>query len=206
MAAQALAGKILFELQAAPRASVYARVRATRLVRGNPPEPETVEVFERQAWRLALAKCRLELSSHASERVPRALLQYFKRWRERGFGRLTYRATQVFTGHGCFGVYLCRIGREATAACHHYHEEEHSAQHTLKECPAFSALRRVLRAQIGYDLSHPAVVGAMLVSEKNWRAAVSICEEVISQKEAADGSGGGGALDKDSGWRWGRLE
>ncbi|XP_054008916.1 uncharacterized protein LOC128892497 [Hylaeus anthracinus] len=127
MAAHALAGEISFELQAA-RASVYAR-----------KEPEAVEVFKREVWRLALANCRLELSSHTSDRVPKALLPYFKRWREMGIGRLTYRTTQVFTGYGCFGVYLCRIGREATEVWHHCHEEEDSTQHTLEECPAFSA-------------------------------------------------------------------
>ncbi|XP_053990455.1 uncharacterized protein LOC128882751 [Hylaeus volcanicus] len=138
------------------------------------------------AWRLALANWRLELSSHAGERVAGALLPHLKRWRERRQGRLTYRATQVFTGHGCFGVYLCRIWKEAAAACHHCGEEEDSTQHTLEECPTFSAQRRVLRAQIGQDLSLPVVVGAMLESEGNWMAVVSFCEEVISQKEAAE--------------------
>ncbi|XP_054003958.1 uncharacterized protein LOC128889943 [Hylaeus anthracinus] len=141
---RALAGKVPFDLQ------------ATCLIRRTPPEPETktVDAFERQAWRLALAN-----------------------W------RLTYRATQVFIEYDCIGVYLCRIGKEAAAACHKCGEEEDSVQHTLEECADFSAQRRVLRSVTGHDLSLPAVVRAMLESDGNWRTVVFFCEEVISQME-----------------------
>lgn len=49
---------------------------------------------------------------------------------------VTFRLTQVFTGHGCFGVYLHRIGREPTMQCHHC-EDQDSAQHMLTECRAW---------------------------------------------------------------------
>nr|XP_033336526.1 uncharacterized protein LOC117226375 [Megalopta genalis] len=107
-------------------------------------------------------------------------------WRERWLGRLTYQATQVFTGRGCFGVYPCRIGREATTVCHHCCTED-SALHTLEECPAFTALRRVLVQNLGvHDLSLSSVVGAMLEADRKWKAVVSFCEQVMSQKEAAE--------------------
>ena len=32
---------------------------------------------------------------------------------------MTYRMTQVLTGHGMFGEYLMKIGRETTDICHH---------------------------------------------------------------------------------------
>jgi hypothetical protein len=45
---------------------------------------------------------------------------------------LTYRVTQVLTGHGCFGKYLRQIEREATTRWHHSDEIVDSAQYALK--------------------------------------------------------------------------
>lgn len=56
----------------------------------------------------------------------------------------------TLTEHGCFGEYLHRIGKEATARCHYYNEKLDSAQSTLENCPAFA-----LTAEIGVNLSPP---------------------------------------------------
>lgn len=61
--------------------------------------------------------------------------------------------TQVLTGHGCFGEYLCRIKKERTTACHHCEEAVDTAQHTLAECPAWVEERRVLTDIVSGDLS-----------------------------------------------------
>ncbi|XP_078051324.1 uncharacterized protein LOC144477475 [Augochlora pura] len=186
MAALALAGEFPFELQAGVRAYVYRHSYIVRRARGAPPKPEVVQSFALRAWRLAWRKWRGELSTHTDERVAGALLPHFHQWQERRHGRLTYCVTQLLTGHGCFGEYLCRIAREATAVCHHCGADMDSAQHTLEVCPAFAALRRVLVAEIGVDLSLPAVIGAMPGSERGWYAAISFCEEVMKQKETAE--------------------
>ncbi|XP_033307825.1 uncharacterized protein LOC117209679 [Bombus bifarius] len=73
---------------------------------------------------------------------------------------LTYRVTQVLTGHGCFGEYLHRIGKEANARCHHCDASVDSAQHTLEYCPAWA----YLIAEIGWDLSPPTILEALLVT------------------------------------------
>ncbi|XP_025157235.1 uncharacterized protein LOC112589187 [Harpegnathos saltator] len=99
-------------------------------------------------------------------------------------GRLMPTMAQVLTGHGCFGEYLCRIGRERTTQCHHCDHDHDSAQHTLQDCPAWSAERVVIR-EFGCDLSLPTVVGAIVGSEKKWGVLASFCEAVLSQKEAA---------------------
>jgi hypothetical protein len=51
--------------------------------------------------------------------VVEAFLPHWGDWLNGGGPSLTYRVTLVLTGHGCFGEYLCRIRREATARCHH---------------------------------------------------------------------------------------
>uniref|UniRef100_A0A2H1WTJ6 SFRICE_007695 n=1 Tax=Spodoptera frugiperda TaxID=7108 RepID=A0A2H1WTJ6_SPOFR len=43
----------------------------------------------------------------------------FEEWLERRHGVLTYRLTQVLTGHRSFGKILFLIGREETPGCHH---------------------------------------------------------------------------------------
>ncbi|XP_077275682.1 uncharacterized protein LOC143904700 [Temnothorax americanus] len=99
-----------------------------------------------------------------------------------------FHAAQVITGHGCFGDYLCRIGKERTTRCHYCPEAVDTAQHTLEVCPAWDAERRVLGAAIGQDFSLPAVLAAVAVPGENgrerWKKFVSFCEAVMSRKEA----------------------
>ena len=71
---------------------------------------------------------------------------------------LTYRITQILTGHGCFGEYLKRIGAEATAICHHCGADTDTAQHTLEECEVFETQRSNLRAAIGPNISPAGLI------------------------------------------------
>lgn len=47
-------------------------------------------------------------------------------------------------------------------------------------------LRRDLCSEVGGDLSLPIVITKMLGSERSWKAVASFCEQVMSQKEAAE--------------------
>jgi len=94
--------------------------------------------------------------------------------------------TQVLTGHGCFGEYLCRIGKERTAECHHCGHPHDSAQHTLESCSVWAAERADLTAAVGADLSLPTVIRAMVGSGEAWKAMSSFCSKVMLQKEDAE--------------------
>ncbi|XP_046960585.1 uncharacterized protein LOC124530456 [Vanessa cardui] len=94
--------------------------------------------------------------------------------------------TQVLTGYGCFEEYLCKIGREATAVCHHCGADQDTAQHTLEACPAWTAERQVFVLEIERNFSLRAVVSAMLRRESAWEAVVSFCETFMVQKEIAE--------------------
>jgi len=104
----------------------------------------------------------------------------------RAWGRITFRVAQVVTGHGCFGHYLCRIGRESTPRCHHCEGDRDTAQHTLQACSAWEVQRRALVAVVGADLSLGSVIEAMLRGEEEWRAMTLYCEEVMCAKEEAE--------------------
>jgi hypothetical protein len=72
----------------------------------------------------------------------------------------------VLTGHGCFGEYLHRFGRETTEACHECGADRDTAQHTLEGGPAFEEERCVLVQHIRPDLSLPAVIDSMTAGKR----------------------------------------
>jgi len=94
--------------------------------------------------------------------------------------------TQVLSGHGCFGEYLCRIGKERTTECHHCGHSRDSAQHTLEDCGAWAAERAGLVAAVEADLSLSAVIRAMTGRVGAWKAVSSFCGRVMLQKEDAE--------------------
>ena len=95
----------------------------------------------------------------------------------------------MLTGHGCFGEYLHRIGKEATARCHYCDASMDSAQHTLEYCPAWAQSRRDFIAEIGWDLSPPAILEALLVSDRGRRAVTSFCIGYASERGSGEDEG-----------------
>ncbi|PZC70439.1 hypothetical protein B5X24_HaOG216255, partial [Helicoverpa armigera] len=94
----------------------------------------------------------------------------------------------VLTGHGCFGRYLHRIGREEAPGCHHCADSpEDTVDHTVQVCAAWEGHRRVLvEALGGGDLSRPALIQAMVRGEREWDAVASFCEAVMLEKEETE--------------------
>ena len=88
--------------------------RAERLV------PRQVELRSSELRQDLIAEWEQRLARptawHAALAAVRPIL---KEWLEGRHGALSFRLTQVLTGHGCFGKFLCRIGREPTPECHH---------------------------------------------------------------------------------------
>ena len=185
------------ELLAEAHARVYHDRAALRRERGNldPAAVELARLRAREAvWESWEARLR-ELPRLADHWTVGAILPVMKGWRDRCHGGSSYRATQVLTGHGCFGSYLRRIGKQATARCYHCPDgqgehREDSARHTLLECAAWNEERGALRGAIGIaegeDLSLPAIVAAMVRDEGSWNAMASFCETVLSRKEAEE--------------------
>ncbi|XP_046968246.1 uncharacterized protein LOC124535889 [Vanessa cardui] len=126
-------------------------------------------------------------SPTAGHATVEAIRPHLSRWIKRSHGTLTFRLTQVLTGHGCFGKYLHKIvRREITPACHACGAPVDTACHTLMECAAWGPQRHSLVAIIGGELSLPNVITAMIGSERCWNEMASFCESVLSQKEAAE--------------------
>ena len=187
-AVMVLAGIPPVEHVADALAETFARVKAIRL-RGGIVTPGTADRLRRNARRRVFEEWRATLENDpptTGARTVEAILPCLEAWVGRGWGGLSFHATQVLTGHGCFGEYLCRIGKEPTTVCRHCDGDRDTAQHTLEACPAWAGERGVLVREIGGDLSLPAIVRAMVGRESAWTAFSSFCDRVMSQKEEAE--------------------
>lgn len=114
-----------------------------------------------------------------------------ERWANRTHGSMSYRLTQLFTGHGCFNRFLHRIGRAPSPGCSHCgfpgeeNEEDDDALHTLMRCEAFDGDRERLVQRIG-PFDPGGLVSLMLDSPEQWNAVVDFAETVLSAKESAE--------------------
>ena len=185
-AALTLAGMTPYDHLARAYSEAYWKSRRGEMP-GRDPDKSPAEELK-----LALKKAsdswkqELETTQRAGRRVVEAILPSWEQWAVTGPALLTYRATQILTGHGCFGEYLRKIGAEETAACHHCSADVDSAQHTLEACGAFSDQRCRLVGRIGSDLTPAALIRALLAGEEERQAVLNFCEEVMSIKEAAE--------------------
>ncbi|XP_046599987.1 uncharacterized protein LOC124295147 [Neodiprion lecontei] len=104
-------------------------------------------------------------------------------WVERRFGQLSFHLTQGLTGHGCFGEYLYRIGREATARCHHCDSPKDDVDHTWFRCPAWRGRRDRMRSVTGEVDGIADLVKVMLEAPRKWEAAEQYISGVLRNKE-----------------------
>ncbi|XP_011858083.1 PREDICTED: uncharacterized protein LOC105555668 [Vollenhovia emeryi] len=186
-AATLLAGMPPIDLIARAYTDAYKRIAELK-AQGVPITGRARRLINLEARREARGEWEVRLADPdcPGQRTISAILPCMEAWLERSWARASFRTTQVLTGHGCFGEYLCRIGREPNPACHHCEGDLDTAQHTLGVCPAWDEQRQALRDRIGADLSLPAVVGAIVEREDAWEAFANYCERVMRAKEKAE--------------------
>ncbi|XP_060831506.1 uncharacterized protein LOC132915699 [Bombus pascuorum] len=180
-----------FELQALALRRVYDKRKISRLDgRATTPPPDNRppssarEEAKRETWERWRSQL-VEEDTTRQHRAVRAVLPNWETWREQGGVPLTFRMTQMLTGHGVFGEYLLRIRREVTSICHQCEEEEDTVQHTWERCPAW-ADQHVLQLDIGESVAREAIVKAMLRGHQEYTAVRSFCEQVMLAKERAE--------------------
>ncbi|XP_046142530.1 uncharacterized protein LOC123988002 [Osmia bicornis bicornis] len=72
------------------------------------------------------------------------LIPEIKEWCDWGPRLLNFHLTQVLTGHGCFGTFLKKIGRQREAQCWFCPEREDSPEHFLFACSRWRSERAQL--------------------------------------------------------------
>lgn len=108
-----------------------------------------------------------------------------KQWMERKWGEVDYHMSQTFTGHGVFGKYLQRIGKQEHDRCW-YCDQEDTAEHTLFVCSHWTQQRGDLRNLCGIDVTKENVARLLLESEENWNAITAIFSKIMKEKEAEE--------------------
>jgi len=168
-AALVLAGCPPLSLVLSSRKRVYLRidelkrsdavcVRALRLIKNE----ESVRL--REEWMEHLTRPGL------AGRTLGTIRPHLDVWLDRRHGALTYRMTQLFTGHGCFSTFLYRIGKSHTKECFHCEGHIDSAGHTLMECDFWRTERLALREKISGDISLVNIVASIMESREAWKA------------------------------------
>lgn len=99
---------------------------------------------------------------------------------------LLFHLTQILTGHDVFNSYLHRIGKADIPAYAHCDAAEDTAEHTLKECPAWKNQRAELCSVVRHNLSLSAIIDLMLINRQKWLAVATFCSEIMSIKEDAE--------------------
>jgi len=188
-AAAILAGLLPGDILARSYRRTYLALRRAREVNPELTARARTEIRKRER-RLAVEEWKLSLMDRGEQApgaiVREALTPVLELWMEGGRGGLTFRATQLITGHGSFGDYLFRIGRVASPACPHCGGVEDSARHTLQECPEWADERGRLVGVVGPDLRLAAVLGSAASSPCKWNALVRFAEKVMVAKETAE--------------------
>ncbi|XP_045450480.1 uncharacterized protein LOC123659276 [Melitaea cinxia] len=111
-AATLLAGDPPWELQAEMLARVYAAKSSLRAGEGQVRSTDRAMDIRAQAQRALMIKWEESLGSPAAGTVTvDAIRPHLSRWVQRRHGVLTFRLTQVLTGHGCFEVCITNYHR-----------------------------------------------------------------------------------------------
>ncbi|KAL6418575.1 hypothetical protein ACFW04_011993 [Cataglyphis niger] len=132
-----------------------------------------------------------ENSNLAGARTRDAILPHFQEWIGRKHGNISFRITQLLTGHGCFGTYLYRIGKVPEPYCEHCNvqNEEDSPEHTLEDCKAWEENRNKLceKLEVNLDmLTLEKLIQQVLRSKGKWEALAEFANTVMLRKEVAE--------------------
>jgi endonuclease/exonuclease/phosphatase family metal-dependent hydrolase len=141
------------------------------------------------ARELTMQKWQERWDASAKGRWTHRLIGELMAWYQRKHGELCYHLTQLLTGHGCFGSYLHKIGKEVTCECHHCGSIKDDAEHTLFACPAWEEARNSLKIKVGEEaMTLTKMVPSMLENAASWSAWVEFASSVMQSKEEEERS------------------
>ncbi|XP_018364716.1 PREDICTED: uncharacterized protein LOC108762278 [Trachymyrmex cornetzi] len=177
-----------FELEAKRQEEVHERISDLRKdnLHSTPLPKGSVDTIKETCKRKMIRewKSSMKGTEQGDNAIIGAIGEQLQEWLDAKVG-LSFRATQVITGHGCFSRYLCRIGRETTTRCWHCEATNDSSRHTLRYCPAWDQERAALIETIRPDLTPSTVIRALRRNDSR-KTFLRFCETVMRKKEAAE--------------------
>ncbi|XP_018337475.1 PREDICTED: uncharacterized protein LOC108745679 [Trachymyrmex septentrionalis] len=193
-AASVLSGMVPFDIVADRLRRSYLR-RRDIIRRSGTVEPRMTLMLSEVERRRSVLRWRERLIELPPDRpganVRSAFVKDLENWVGRTHGALTYRITQVLTGHGVFESYLYKIGRWESSICLFCRAAIDTAAHTLLFCPAWVEQRRELLEHVGVCRTFRAMVRAIVRSPDAWLIFAEFCE-IVRRKEEDERAREGG--------------
>lgn len=167
---------------------VYIRVQDLKLV-GEWNKKVEAEIKEDEKTLLTRQwKIYTDGPASAGKRTIEAISPSFTQWISRCHGELTYRMTQILTGHGCFATFLHRIGKLNSPDCLFCMGSEDSAEHTIQYCPEWNAEREEMVRQLQVEPQLVRIVQVICKDKEAWETFRQFCEAVLIKKEEEERS------------------
>lgn len=178
-----LAGTLPYEYTAEIYDKIYHRIKKEK-EKGTTIQPCDINTWRQTEQAKALDTWRNDISTDKTNRRPiiNAMLKHWNKWIAYGPPNLTYRVTQMLTGHGCFANYRKKIGATDNDTCEECQGQTDSATHTLFECPAFHTQRDNLKNKLG-SLSYDTIIKALAGNTNESNAVKEFCEATMLRKE-----------------------
>lgn len=176
------------DLLAMERRELFLRRRA--VANETEVRPVSTGISVETALRVALrndtfTRWRRRLDEAEKGRWTRTVVRDVSAWSRRKHGFMTFHLTQLLSGHGCFGTFLQKIGKELTTVCHHCGYETDDAEHTMFRCTSWEEERAEVVRVIG-EFDPESVIGKMLNAPECWNAVSRYATSVMLQKEDAE--------------------
>lgn len=169
-------------LHAAYYRRVYVRIQDLKIGEWSKKKEREIKADEKillhRQW-----KTYSQREEAAGKRTCEAIAPNFQNWIDRRHGFMTFRTTQLVTGHGCFYSYLFRIGKVDTPQCPLCDLEPDTAEHTIQVCPYWTDERQLLQEKLGINLDLSRIINQICTSAENWDAFSKFAEDVLIRKE-----------------------
>nr|XP_034195162.1 uncharacterized protein LOC117611332 [Osmia lignaria] len=142
-----ITGQIPIDLLLKERARIYAKRKENRELSN-----EEIARIKKEEREVTMDTWERRWTASTKGRWTFQLIPNIREWVTWGPKFLSYHVTQVLTGHGCFGSYLLRIGKQENAFCWFCEGHEDNPEHFLLHCSRWREKRATLNATIGENL------------------------------------------------------
>lgn len=189
--AMVLAGNLTVELRAEKMRAVYQRKKMA-VDRNAQITEKGLALIRRQEQDKMIIKWRARLMELADmgRGFNLEVLSCFGEWVGRNHVELTYQATQLITGHGCFRGYrgyTHTIGKADSDRCSLCGTAGEDNVHVLVECEEWRKERdRLTRAYGRQVRSLGAMMRRMVANPLKWKTALEFAKEVMDRKEVME--------------------
>ncbi|XP_034195307.2 uncharacterized protein LOC117611466 [Osmia lignaria lignaria] len=173
-----ITGQIPIDLLVRERERVYYRSKEL-----GPARIEGVRDIKKEEREATLEAWQSRWAESSKGRWSFALIPRLKEWIGWGPKLLSFHMTQVVTGHGCFGTYLQKIGKQDRSECWFCPGEVDDPDHFLFHCVKWRTERAALCADVGVALDTGNFIDSLKEPRKRDRI-IGFVIGLMREKEA----------------------